>query len=206
MEIPKSLMDPARTSLFSGGVLVAAYTVFACSHFVSYRKGGEWLLLLFCLSETITAFMFLVRSEPESVSSSAADWAAGIAGTLAPLLLRPAPWGLVPSARYAIAAGVVLQLAGLVSLNRSIAVVAARRTIKTAGAYRYVRHPLYASYAVMFSGYVLMNTSAANVLIFLFTMALLGVRAVREEQHLASDPHYREYMRQVSHRVIPYIF
>jgi protein-S-isoprenylcysteine O-methyltransferase Ste14 len=92
------------------------------------------------------------------------------------------------------------------SLNRSFALVAAKRSIKTRGMYRFIRHPLYASYLVMFSGYLLANTTTANLVVYLITMACLFARILREEKHLALDSGYRQYMLEVRYRVFPGIF
>jgi protein-S-isoprenylcysteine O-methyltransferase Ste14 len=94
----------------------------------------------------------------------------------------------------------------MVSLNRSFAIVPANREIKTAGMYRFVRHPLYASYLVMLTSYVLANTTFENVLVFAFVMGCMFIRMFREEKHLALDAEYRNYMRKVRYRLIPFIF
>ena len=72
--------------------------------------------------------------------------------------------------------------------------------------YRIVRHPLYASYFVSFSGYVLANTSIANLVVYVTRSVLLFFRLLREEKHLALDPEYRAYMRRVKYRIVPLIF
>jgi protein-S-isoprenylcysteine O-methyltransferase Ste14 len=69
-----------------------------------------------------------------------------------------------------------------------------------------VRHPLYASFFVSFSGYVLANTSIANLVVYACTIGLLFFRLLREETHLALDIEYRAYMAQVKYRIIPLIF
>ncbi|UUZ53225.1 hypothetical protein LP419_30660 [Massilia sp. H-1] len=78
--------------------------------------------------------------------------------------------------------------------------------VKTQGLYRLVRHPLYASYMISFSGYMLTNTSLRNVAVFGVTIALLAMRILREERHLSLDSNYREYMARVKFRVLPFVF
>jgi len=109
-------------------------------------------------------------------------------------------------ASIAISAGTAIQILGLISLNRSFALVAAKREIKTAWMYRIVRHPIYASYCLTYAGYVLSNTTLNNVIIYILATGLLCARIFREEQHLAIDPLYREYMQAVRYRLVPYIF
>lgn len=91
-------------------------------------------------------------------------------------------------------------------MNRSYALVPARRVIKTDNMYRIVRHPLYASYFVMFSGYVLVNASAVNVLVFVTMMSLLVTRLHREETHLMKDDAYRAYAEKTRHRLVPFVY
>jgi protein-S-isoprenylcysteine O-methyltransferase Ste14 len=195
-----------RLNFYSGAILAVAYGTFAYAHLVGFRQTHEWTLLLFCVSETITTFFLVFRTDPKTVSVVRSDWIVAIVCTGAPLLLRPAPWGIAPLAKYAIAAGMMIQIGGLFSLNRSIAVVAAKREIKTGGLYRMIRHPLYAGYFLAYSGYVLKNTTAANLILYFVTIVLLFVRVYREEEHLAIDSKYREYMQKVTYRIIPFIY
>ena len=115
-------------------------------------------------------------------------------------------YGALPQAEILIMLGTMLQIAGLISLNRSFAIVAAKREIKTSLMYRIVRHPLYASYFLIFGGYVLVHTTTTNIVIYMITMFFLCLRIFREERHLSLDPVYRSYMLDVRYRVIPFVF
>lgn len=179
---------------------------FAWRHVLAFHHSGEWAYLLMCVSETLTAAFFVFRSVPATVSADPFDWLFAIGGTFTALLFSPASWGLLPAARNLVIFGTVLQIFGLISLNRSFALVAAQRELKTRGMYRVVRHPLYASYLLIYTGYVLSNTTWMNLIIYGMTMGFMYVRILREEKHLAMDAQYREYMRQVRYRVIPAIF
>ena len=179
---------------------------FAYRHVAAFQATGESTYLILCVSETLSAAFFMFRSTPTTVSVDPLDWFFAIAGTFTSLLFSPADWGLLPSARQLITLGTVLQIFGLISLNRSYALVAAKREVKTSGMYRFVRHPLYASYLLTFTGYLLANTTPVNFIIYAMTMGLLYVRLTREERHLILDPKYAEYTRQVRFRVIPMIF
>ena len=187
-------------------LLATLFGFFAYAHFSKFQETGEWALLLVVISETLTAGFFILRSDPKTVSTSPSDWLVAIAGTFAPLLLRPAAWGVFPPATVVIALGTALQIISLVSLNRSFALVAAKREIKTAWMYRIVRHPLYASYFLVFSGYVLVHTTLANLFVYLITMGFLCVRIFREERHLSLDSAYRTYMLEVRYRLLPFVF
>lgn len=206
MEPRTSFVQSGRFSFYSGIILAIAFGTFAYSHLKGFQISREWMLLLFCFSEMLTALFILFRSAPKTVSVDHFDWIVAAGGTFAPLLFRPSSWGIAPFAKYAIVAGVTIQIAGLISLNRSLAMVAAKREIKTGGLYRFVRHPLYASYFLTFTGYVLMNTSLQNLIIYAATICLLCIRVFREEKHLALDSLYGEYMQKVNYRVIPFVF
>ena len=182
------------------------YGFFAAAHFYKFQETREWALLLLVISETLTTGFFLFRSNPKTVSLAPSDWLVALGGTFMPLFFRPATWGVLPPASIVMTLGIMLQIASLVSLNRSFALVAARREIKTAWMYRIVRHPLYASYFLIFGGYVLMHTTLANLLVYVLTMGFLYVRIFREEKHLALDPAYRAYMLEVRYRLIPFVY
>lgn len=186
--------------------MAALWSLFVYRHLLAFHKTGDWTYLLLCVSETLTAGLFVLRSTPATVSKDPLDWLFGIAGTFTTLLFMPAAWGVLPLARALVMAGIALQILGLISLNQSFALVAAKRDIKTGGLYRFVRHPLYASYLLIFTGYIGVNTSAWNLALYVMTLGFLWVRMFREEKHLALDPLYAAYMQQVRYRVIPFVF
>lgn len=200
------ILQSQRVSIYSGMLLATLFGFFAYAHFSKFGQTGEWTLLLIVISETLTTGFFLFRSNPATVSLRPSDWAVAIAGSFAPLLLRPATEGILPLGSIAIALGITLQIISLLSLNRSFALVAAKREIKTTWMYRMVRHPLYASYFLIFGGYVLVHTTIANLVVYAATMGFLWARIFSEEKHLALDPAYREYMIKVRYRLVPFLF
>lgn len=201
-----AVLQSKRVGFYSGVVLAGVWGVFAYAHFAQFLETYRWELLLFCLSETLTAVLYIFRSEPKTVSLIPVDWLLAVGGTFFPLFFRPEAWGVLPLASSLIIAGTAIQVMGLISLNRSFALVAAKRVIKTAWMYRVVRHPIYASYCLTFTGYVLANTSPANVAIYVVSLGFLIARIFREEAHLSLDPLYREYMQGVRYRLVPFIF
>jgi protein-S-isoprenylcysteine O-methyltransferase Ste14 len=197
----------SRPLNFGLGMLLAwAWGLFCFAHLQGFQRSGDWSYLLFCASESLVAVLFLIRSEPVRVSHHPLDWALAIGATFVPFLFAPTASAVLPAARLIIVAGVLIQIAGLLSLNRSFGLVAAHRTLKTGGLYGVVRHPLYASYLLSYIGYVLTNTSAFNIAVSLLACALMLARLLREERFLARDPRYMAYMQQVKYRVIPCLF
>lgn len=205
MESTSNILSARFTNLAVAVLMAGLWGAFASSHITGFYRNGDWSLLLFCASETLVALLFVLRSKPVDVSTSPIDWLLAIASTFAPFAFAPVGGNIVPLARLLIVAGVCIQIAGLLSLNRSFGLVAARRQVKTSGMYRFVRHPLYASYLMSYFGYVLINSSVNNMLVGLGATVLLIYRMLREERFLARDLDYRVYMRQVKYRVIPMI-
>lgn len=198
--------DSKAINVLIGLAMASLWGLFAYRHLMAFGASGEWAYLVICVSETLTAGLFLFRSAPVTVSKDPLDWLFALGGTFTALLFAPSGWGILPAAKILILLGTVMQIFGLISLNRSFALVAAKREIKTRGMYRLIRHPLYASYLIVFTGYILTNTTWMNAAIYVMTMAFLFVRLQREEKHLSLDPKYAEYMRLVRYRVIPFIF
>lgn len=203
---PLQLLDSKVVNLLAGLVMAALWGVFAYRHMIAFQNTGEWAYLVIAVSETLSAALFVFRSAPVTVSRDPLDWFFAVVGTFLPLLSIPASWGVLPAAKNLIVLGLFLQIFGLLSLNRSYALVAAKRQIKTKGMYRFVRHPLYASYLVLTTGYILSNTTWWNFLLYVMSLGFLFVRLAREEKHLAADPVYVEYAQRVRYRVIPFVF
>ncbi|HJV00206.1 MAG TPA: methyltransferase [Burkholderiaceae bacterium] len=200
------LLRSRPLNLTLGMLLAWAWGLFCYAHLQAFLRSADWSYLLFCASESLVAVLFLIRSEPARVSHSPLDWGLAIAATFVPFLFSPTGEAVVPAARLMIVAGVLIQIGGLLSLNRSFGLVAAHRTLKTGGLYSVVRHPLYASYLLSYAGYIVNNTSALNVAVSVLSGALMVARLLREERFLARDPRYLAYMAQVKYRVIPRLF
>ncbi|MGE5523477.1 MAG: methyltransferase family protein [Rhodospirillaceae bacterium] len=208
MSIQVSVETSRKVLSAAGSALLASvWLAFAYRHMSRYGETGELALLLFCISETVQAGLFVVRRTPVSVSTHPLDWIVAVCGTFGAFLFVPVAESASATLGSAmVAAGVALQILGLASLNRSFGIVPANRRVKTNGMYRFVRHPLYASYFILLTGYVIGHLSAWNVAVCLFTLACLVARMWREERLLGADPEYRAYMDRVRYRVLPYVF
>ena len=187
-------------------VLAAMWATFAWRHTAAYVQTGHLSYVVFCLSETLQATLFLVRFRPASVSTRVTDWVIAVGATAAPLFLVPHPDGLGWQGEALVVSGALLQLVSLMSLNRSFAIVPAKRKIRTGGMYRIVRHPVYAAYVIMFSGYVWANTTAWNVALYFLIVACNIARIGNEEKHLGADADYREYATRVRYRLVPFVY
>ena len=192
-------------NLTIGVLLGALWAYFSYRHILAFMEHGIWGHLLYGCVETVIALFFLCRALPQTVSSRPTDWLIALIGTFSVSFFSPAQSGVLPSASVLIVLGLALQLLALVSLNRSLAIVPAKRQIKTRGMYALVRHPMYASHFLASTGYVLTNTTAANVAVYAVATTFLLLRIVREERHLCADPLYRTYMNRVRYRLIPFV-
>lgn len=206
MDLLPNIIASKRFNIYSGAFLAVLFGTFAYAHFIKFEQTLQWSLLLVIVSETLTALFFIFRSNPKTVSTTLSDWLVAIIGSFAPLFFRPAEWGILPAASILIVLGTLLQIISLISLNRSFAIVAAKREIKTEWMYRIVRHPLYASYSLLFGGYLLVHSTLTNLLVYIIMMIFLCLRIYREENHLSQDPGYRSYMSDVRYRLIPFVY
>jgi protein-S-isoprenylcysteine O-methyltransferase Ste14 len=75
------------------------------------------------------------------------------------------------------------------------------------GLYGVVRHPMYAGATLLFISAPLLLGSIAGLALGLVLILTIGARAVGEEAMLKQELEgYRDYMRKVKWRMIPYVF
>lgn len=201
-----SLVQSRSVNVLSGLLLGALWCVFAYRHLEAYRASEQLVFLVFVFSETLQAGFFVFRKTPRTVSTIPFDWMVALGGTFTALFFRPEGVTLWLGAEVMVILGMMLQIFGLLSLNRSFAIVAAKREIKTTGLYAFVRHPMYASYILIYSGYVLFSFSPLNVFLWCMASAFLFLRIESEESHLSKDAEYQAYRSQVRYRIIPFVY
>lgn len=88
-----------------------------------------------------------------------------------------------------------------VSIGRSFAILPANRGVVTAGAYRLVRHPIYAGYLSSHVIFLMSSFSFYNLAIYSILTFFQVHRLLREEALLAHTPEYRDYMHTVPYRL-----
>ena len=195
--------------LFTTTALASMSGLFALAHWQFWRRTGDPKGASFALEELVVVAMAVARRRPNDVSYRVADWGFAILGSLAVLLLRPggdAVLGLTPlwvSIQLAGAAGAIVCLT---RLGRSFGMVAANRGVQHAGPYRVVRHPLYASYFVAMTGYLLAAPTWWNLGVCVVAVGAQLRRIVAEETVLARNEAYRSYMSDVRWRLVPGVF
>lgn len=188
--------------------LAALYALFMYRHAVTFFETREPTFLAIVVLETTIVAMFLLRREASDSNVSAFALAATAVGTFSTLFMAPVDRSGVPGAiTIAIQlAGLSLAIVSLGSLRRSFGLAPANRGVKTSGMYRFVRHPLYASYLVALSGYLLAYPAPRN-------FALLGASVVGqlarmslEERLLLRDPTYVRYAARTRFRLVPGVY
>ena len=95
---------------------------------------------------------------------------------------------------------------GKMSLGRSFAILPANRGVVTGGAYRFVRHPIYAGYLAGHILFLLSSFSVYNFTVYAIITLFQIHRILREERILALTPEYRDYLERVRYRLFPGIF
>jgi len=196
-----------RIAVNLAGATIAA--LFAQASLRFYLHTHRLIGGLFVIEQTWFALMFLLRRPAGAVSRRPGTWLLAFGGTFGGLLLRPGgahpPWG--GQAGFGLQlAGLLIAITSLLALGRSFGFVAADRGLKTRGPYAVVRHPIYASYLLIQSGYVMQSLSLRNALVVAFATACNIGRALAEERLLARSPAYRAYQEQVHWRLIPYLW
>lgn len=194
----------ARAAVNLAGAACAA--LFARASLLFYLHTHRLIGAAFFVEQAWFVIAFLVRRRPHAVTGRLGPWLLAAGGTFGGLLFRPSgahpPWG--------VAAGLALQLLGLamaitalVVLGRSFGFVAADRGLVTRGPYAVVRHPVYAAYIVIQTGYLLQSISVRNAAVLAFATGCNIGRAIAEERVLAASADYESYRERVRWRLVP---
>ncbi len=186
------------------GAVGAAF--FARASLVFFWQTHRPIGAVFFVEQMWFVVAFLVRRPARTVSRRTRDWLLAFGGTFGGLLFRPI--GAHP--QWGVTAGLGLQVLGLaicifslVALGRSFGFAAADRGLVSRGPYAVVRHPIYAAYLFLQSGYLLQSLALWNVLVMLFATGCNVGRAMAEERVLAGGEDYGAYRHRVGWRMIP---
>ena len=171
-------------------------------------SGNPWAPLLL-VSETAVALFTLIRRPTQKLSMELGDWLLAMTATCAGLLVLPGTAmipALVPLGVFLAVAGNLIQAWAKLILRRSFGVAPANRGIKISGPYRFVRHPMYAGYALVHLAVLILMFHPMNVVIYAIGWWAQILRLLAEERLLEQDPDYAAYMQKVRWRLIPGLF
>jgi protein-S-isoprenylcysteine O-methyltransferase Ste14 len=211
---PADTFEPSRLSARTArlirisanliGAVGAAYFAKASVQF--YVRTHRLIGIAFLLQPIWVVVAYLVRRPAREVSRRLGDWLLAFGGTFGGVLLRPV--GLHP--HWGVNIGLGVQLVGILicitaflTLGRSFGFAAADRGLVTRGPYAVVRHPIYASYLLVLSGYLLQSISVWNALVIVFVTACNVGRALVEDRLLASSEQYDAYRSHVRWSLLP---
>ncbi|MDH3266207.1 MAG: isoprenylcysteine carboxyl methyltransferase [Gammaproteobacteria bacterium] len=187
--------------------LATLYLLFAIANARSFIENPRLSVFLIVVTETIVAIFLLMRRDPDETRHSWQTWITTTGGTIAPFFLRPIDASAdVLAGEILQILGFCLQIAAVFALNRSFGLLPAHRSVKSSGAYRLVRHPLYTAYVVTFLGYWISNQSFANGLVALLGTAFLVMRIHHEEALLTGYTAYQQYADRTRWRLIPAVW
>ena len=113
---------------------------------------------------------------------------------------------LIWSARTVTSIALLLGILTQLNLGRSFGILIARRKIKTDWLYGIVRHPMYVTDFLFLIGMILKMPSWLNAAVLAFGIGCYVYRAMLEEEFLSQKEEYREYMKRVRYRFVPWIF
>lgn len=191
----------------SNAALALFYAWFATAHARAFLGEPRASLLIVVVMEGLLALLVVVRTRPVRTARSLHAWLTTLGGTLMPLLLRPVAGErdlLVGQAVQVV--GALLALASVLSLRTSFGLLPAVRTLRVDGAYRWVRHPIYAAYTLQGVGYLLSNRSLENLVVVGVALAFQVLRIHNEERMLGELPEYREYAQRTRWRLVPGVY
>lgn len=155
----------------------------------------------------LLAVTFLVRRSTKNTSGNLVEILMSFLATFSFMLFEVVKTNRVGLVGLVIqAAGLSLTIYGTLSLSRSFGIIPANRGVRTTGLYRLVRHPIYFSYVIFYTGFILNNYSLHNTLVVALFALAQTYRIFAEERLLSQDPEYVTYKTKVRWRLIPFIW
>ena len=204
---PPRWLTPGRLDRAEQIVIVALWALLAQRVYGATNPFAPLVMV----AETSVVIFVLLRRSTQAISMRLGDWLLAITATYAPLLIQPANTPdamrmLIPAAIGLVMLGNVIQIAAKLFLRRSFGIAPANRGIKTDGMYRFVRHPMYAGYALVHLGILALMPTLLNLTIYTIGWWAQILRLLAEERLLSEDPAYRAFMTKTRWRLIPGLF
>lgn len=204
---PPRWLTPGRLDRAEQIVIVALWALLAQRVYGATNPFAPLVMV----AETSVVIFVLLRRSTQAISMRLGDWLLAITATYAPLLIQPANTPdalrvLIPTAIGLVLLGNMIQIAAKLFLRRSFGIAPANRGIKTDGMYKFVRHPMYAGYALVHLGILALMPTLLNLTIYAIGWWAQILRLLAEERLLNEDPAYRDFMTKTRWRLIPGLF
>jgi len=197
-----------RMAYLQDALLICITALFVYTHGSHALEEKSATSLLFALDQAILVGLFLTRRRTNTTSTRVSDWIVAAIGGWITLAIRPHEtgglWAEIGTGVQVV--GVTLLIVALSSLGRSFGVVAANRGLKTGGAYRLVRHPIYLAHAIIAAGFIMGNFWWVNIAIFATAITFQVLRIRAEERVLSESSDYASYKARVRWRLVPGLF
>ncbi len=191
-------------------VAVGALFVMLSWNFLSdFVRTGRITGLLFLISEGLVVVLTIVRRRAQAIDRSLVAATLTTVSLLGPPLVRPSDVPpLAPDTLTACVSiiGVLVVIAGKVTIGRSFGLVPANRGIVANGPYGIVRHPIYAGYLLTHAATLAVYPSVWNVALIVIADTALVFRALAEERILGQDRAYQNYCGRVAWHLVPGVF
>lgn len=188
------------------GSLFALLSINLVADFARTHRATGLLLLV---SEALVVVLTIVRRRARLVDRSPEAAIATAMSLVGPSLVRVSGGaGLMPDVVTMIvsAIGLIVVIAGKLTLGRSFGIAPANRGVVVAGPYGFVRHPIYAGYLVTHVAFACAYPSPWNLAVLVVSDVALIFRALCEERVLATDRTYQTYCRRVAWHLVPGVF
>jgi len=179
---------------------------------LAWRLGGDFLEthrptdLLLLIGEALVVVLTCLRRPAQIVDRRMVVRFITTVSLLSPMFFRPSQGeAILSETAAAVLAGIglVIVVAGKISLGYSFGLLPANRGVKERGLYRIVRHPIYLGYLMTHIPFLAAHPSGWNAVVLLAGDTALIVRAFCEEQTLSHDPQYLRYRQTVKWRLLP---
>lgn len=202
-QIPEPVESPARRSRWVN-IGLAVFLGAECVYGVWYSADGWWDVVMWLTVMSVLIINTLRRSP---VIDEDARWWVWIICTAATLRFLAFEYDEESQGAYWLLVFFnVIADTALIALGKSFSLLPARRQIRTAWLYRFVRHPAYSAYILIDAVYVSQMPTVQNFAVLFIGLGLFIGRAHLEEAVLSGAPAYREYMQRVRWRFVPGVY
>ncbi len=197
------------TDLLARLIVGALFALLSVNLLTDFAQTHRLTGLLLLVSESLVVVMTILRRRTRIVDRSAGAAVVTMLSLVGPAMLRVVPGaGLVPDMLTAVVSsvGLLIVIAGKITLGRSFGIVPANRGVVSGGPYEFVRHPIYAGYLLSHVAFACAYPTVWNVSVIVLCDTALIVRALYEEKLLKADGAYQSYCQRVGWHIVPGLF